>query len=335
MSDRAGTRARARVRREPAGRAEEAWACRRPEGTAPRRLRERRRLRGALAITAAAMVGEAVGGWLVGSLALLSDAGHMLTHAFALGVSLAAVVLAGRPTAAERTFGLHRVEILAALLNGVTLLGATVWIAWEAAARLRRPEAILAGPMLGVAAAGLVVNLVTAWLLHDVGKRDLNVRSAFLHLLGDTVSSIAVVAGALVIGRTGWLWVDPVLSLGIAALILVWSAGLVRDAVRVLLEAAPYGISIEYLRRSVRERFPAVDGLDDVHVWSVTSGMIAMTARVRTHLESLEECCRLAERLEEHLRVEFGIGHATLQFVREPPPGEAGAGSEFAAPRSG
>lgn len=320
---------------QPVGRAEEAWACRMPEQPAPRRLRERRRLRWALAITAATMAGEAAGGWLVGSLALLSDAGHMLTHAFALGVSLAAVVLAGRATTAERTFGLQRVEILAALLNGVTLLAATVWIAWEAVERLLHPEPILVGPMLGVAAVGLVVNLLTAWLLHDVGRRDLNVRSAFLHLLGDTVSSVAVVGGALVIGRTGWLWVDPALSLGIAALILVWSAALVRDAVRVLLEAAPYGISIENLRRSVRECFPAVEGLEDIHVWTVTSGMVAMTARVRTRLESLDECCRLAERLEEHLRVEFGIGHATLQFVRAPPPAGEGAGGEFAAPRAG
>lgn len=320
-----------------AGRAEEAWACRMPEGSAPRRSRERRRLLWALSITAVTMVGEAVGGWLAGSLALLSDAGHMLTHAFALAVSLAAVILAGRTATAERSFGLHRVEILAALLNGVTLLGATAWIAWEAVTRFLRPEPILVGPMLAVAALGLAVNLVTAWLLHDVGKRDLNVRSAFLHLLGDTVSSVAVVAGALVIGRTGWLWLDPALSLGIAALILAWSAGLLRDAVRILLEAAPYGISIENLRRSVRESFPDVEGLDDVHVWTVTSGMVAMTARVRTRLESLEECCRLADRLEEYLRTEFGIGHATLQFVRSPRTagGGEGAGGEFAAPPSG
>jgi len=317
-----------------AARAEGAWACRMPEGSAPRRLRERRRLWWALAITAVAMVGEAVAGWLVGSLALLSDAGHMLTHAFALGVSLAAVVLAGRAATAERTFGLQRVEILAALLNGVTLLAATVWIAWEAVARFRAPEPILGTPMLVVAVLGLAVNLVTAWLLHDVGKRDLNVRSAFLHLLGDTVSSVAVVIGALVIGRTGWLWIDPALSLGIALLILVWSAGLIRKAVRVLLEIAPSGMSIDNLRRSVRECFPAVEGLDDVHVWTVTSGMVAMTARVRTTLESLDECGRLAAQLEEHLRVEFGIGHVTLQFVRAARPPAGGNDGEFAAPEA-
>jgi cobalt-zinc-cadmium efflux system protein len=308
----------------------EAWACRVPEGSAPRRMRGRRRLWWALAITATTMVGEGVAGWLVGSLALLSDAGHMLTHAFALGVSLAAVVLAGRATTAERTFGLHRVEILAALLNGVTLLAATIWIAWEAVLRFRAPEPILTSPMLVVALVGLAVNLASAWLLHDIGKRDLNVRSAFLHMLGDTVSSVAVVIGALVIGRTGWLWIDPALSIGIAVLILIWSGGLIRAAVRVLLEAAPYGISVDNLRRSVRQCFPAVVALDDIHVWTVTSGMVAMTARVRTTLESLDECGRLAEQLEEHLRVEFGIGHATLQFVRARPP-EAGEDREFAA----
>jgi cobalt-zinc-cadmium efflux system protein len=259
----------------------------------------------------------------------------MLTHAFALGVSLAAVVLAGRAATAERTFGLHRVEILAALLNGVTLLAATVWIAWEALLRFRDPQPILGTPMLVVALAGLAVNLATAWLLHDVGKRDLNVRSAFLHLLGDTVSSVAVVIGALVIGRTGWLWIDPALSLGIAVLILLWSAGLIRDAVRVLLEAAPYGISLDNLRRSVRECFPAVVELEDLHVWTVTSGMVAMTARVRTTLRSLDDCSRLAEQLEQHLQVEFGIGHATLQFVPATPPPPSGEPGEFAAPPPG
>jgi cobalt-zinc-cadmium efflux system protein len=303
------------------------WACRSPEASREQRLRERRRLRWALAITAVTMVGEAVAGVLVGSLALLSDAGHMLTHAFALGVSLAAIILAMRVTSAERSFGLHRVEILAALLNGVTLLAATAWITWEAMARFRHPHAILETPMLVVAAVGLAVNLVTAWLLHDVGQRDLNVRSAFLHMHGDTVSSVAVVLGAIVIEQTDWLWIDPALSLGIGVLILIWSAGLIRDAVRVLLEAAPYGMSIHHLREDVGRCFPDVVALHDIHVWTVTSGMVAMTARVEVRLERLEECCALAERLEAFLRSDFGIGHATLQFFRS---------REFAEhPRSG
>jgi len=302
----------------------ELWACRAPGATREQRLRERRRLRWALVITAVTMVGEAVAGVLVGSLALVSDAGHMLTHAFALGVSLAAIVLAMRSTSAERTFGLHRVEILAALLNGVTLLAATAWITWQAVLRFQHPHAILETPMLIVALVGLAVNLATAWLLHDVGKRDLNVRSAFLHMLGDTVSSVAVVLGAIVIEQTDWLWIDPALSLGICVLILIWSAGLIRDAVRVLLEAAPYGMSIEHLRDDIARCFPDVVALHDVHVWTVTSGMVAMTARVEVRLERLDECRVLAERLETFLRSEFGIGHATLQFLRsrefaEPP----------------
>ncbi|MBI5500608.1 MAG: cation transporter [Deltaproteobacteria bacterium] len=284
--------------------------------SSPARRRERRRLGWAIAVTAAAMVGELIGGLWVGSLALVSDAGHMLTHAFALGVSLTAILLAARAATAERSFGFHRVEILAALLNGVVLLGATVWITWEAAERFRRPAPILETPMLVVAAVGLGVNLFTAWLLHDVGKHDLNVRSAFLHMLGDTVSSVAVVAGAIVIGGTGWLWIDPALSLGICVLILIWSAGLIRDAVRVLLEAAPYGMSIQNVRAGIGACFPEVVALHDVHVWTVTSGMVAMTARVEVRLESLDECCELAARLEPYLRSEFGIGHATLQFIR-------------------
>jgi cobalt-zinc-cadmium efflux system protein len=298
---------------------EAVWSCRTPAVAAAGKTRERRRLRWALVITAVAMVGEAVGGVLVGSLALVSDAGHMLTHAFALGISLAAIVLAARPPSGQRTYGLHRVEILAALLNGATLLGVTVWITWQAVLRFRHPQPILETPMLVVAGVGLVVNLVTAWLLHDVGKHDLNVRSAFLHMLGDTVSSVAVVAGALVIERTGWLWIDPALSLGICLLIVLWSASLIRDAVRVLLEAAPYGISLQNVRDAVGRCFPEVVALHDVHVWTVTSGMVAMTARVEVRLESLDECCALAERLETLLRADFGIGHATLQFFRVRP----------------
>jgi cobalt-zinc-cadmium efflux system protein len=279
-------------------------------------MKERRRLGMSLAITAVTMVAEASAGLVVGALALVSDAGHMLTHAFALGISLAAIVLAARPTSAERTFGLHRVEILAALLNGLTLLAATAWITWEAVKRFEHPTPILGTPMLVVAAVGLAVNLLTAWLLHDIGKRDLNVRSAFLHMLGDTVSSVAVVAGAVVIDATNWLWIDPALSLGICVLILIWSAGLMRDAVRVLLEAAPYGISIQFLREAVGKGFPEVVALHDIHVWTVTSGMVAMTARVEVNLESLDDCCALSERLESFLRQDFGIGHATLQFFR-------------------
>jgi cobalt-zinc-cadmium efflux system protein len=294
---------------------EEAWSCREPGRERPGRAKERTRLWWAMVITAVAMVG----GVLVGSLALVSDAGHMLTHAFALGISLVAIILAARPTKAERTFGLHRLEILAALLNGVTLLAVTVWITWSAVLRFRTPEPILETPMLIVAAVGLVVNLITAWLLHDVGKRDLNVRSAFLHMLGDTASSVAVVVGAIVIEQTDWLWIDPALSLGICVLILIWSAGLIRDAVRVLLEAAPYGMTIQNVRDGVARAFPEVVALHDVHVWTVTSGMVAMTARVEVRLDSLDECGLLAGRLERFLHVDYGIGHATLQFFRRPP----------------
>jgi cobalt-zinc-cadmium efflux system protein len=300
---------------------EEAWSCRGPGRERPGRAKERTRLWWAMVITAVTMVGEAIGGVLVGSLALVSDAGHMLTHAFALGISLAAIVLAARPTKAERTFGLHRLEILAALLNGFTLLAVTVWITWSAVLRFREPQPILETPMLVVAIVGLVVNLITAWLLHDVGKRDLNVRSAFLHMLGDTASSVAVVVGAIVIEQTDWLWIDPALSLGICVLILIWSAGLIRDAVRVLLEAAPYGMTIQNVRDGVAKAFPEVVALHDIHVWTVTSGMVAMTARVEVRLHSLDDCGCLAEKLEAFLRADYGIGHATLQFFRRPPSG--------------
>ncbi len=293
------------------------WPCR-PNGAREpdRRARERSRLRLAVGLTAATMLVEAAAGYLTGSLALISDAGHMLTHAFALGVALAAITLAGRPASPERSFGHHRVEILAALLNGAALLAVTGGIAWEAVRRFRAPVEILRTEMLLVAILGLAVNLATAFLLHDLERSSINIRAAFLHVLGDTVSSVAVVIGAILIGATGRLWIDPALSVGICVLIVIWSVGLIRDAVHVLLEAAPKGISIDKLRAAVLERFPGVVSVDDVHVWTVASGMVAMTAHVSVETDSLAECCALGDRIEQHLRSAYGISHVTLQFVR-------------------
>lgn len=279
------------------------------------RPEERRRLRIAVAITATTMVVEIVGGLWTGSLALISDAGHMFTHAFALGLSLIAIAVAARPTTPERSFGLYRVEVLAALFNAITLAAITFFIAREAWERLMSPQPILAGQMLVVAIFGLLVNVVTAFVLSGAGHDDLNFRSAFLHMVGDTMSSVAIVGGALVIRWTGWVWIDPVLSVLICVVILIWAWGLTRDSVRILLEEAPRDVKTAKVIAGVRGAFEEVADIDDVHVWTITSGMHAMTAYVELARElPLAEQSELAHRLRHFVADEFSIAHAVFQF---------------------
>jgi len=290
------------------------------------RVRERRRLALAAAVTGAMMVGEAFGGWWTNSLALMSDAGHMLTHFFALGISLLAIRLAALPTAPERSFGLFRVEMLAALLNGVTLLAITAWIVYAAVLRLIHPAPVAELTMLWIAALGLAVNLVSAALLFGVGEHDLNVRSAFLHMLGDTLSSVAIIVGGVAMYYTGQYAIDPLVSLIISVFIARWGWGLVRDSVRALLEAAPRGLSVAEVSRAIEEAAGAQ--VHDVHLWQITSGMHSLTAHVAVKCGTpLCDCQALAGRLEKLVRERFGIGHAVFQFE------ECGEGEEEALRR--
>ena len=277
---------------------------------------EKSRLRIAIVITGLTMVVEAVGGSISGSLALISDAGHMLTHAAALSVSLAAMYLAAMPTTRERSFGFYRVEVLAALFNAITLILITGFIAFEAYRRLVHPTPILAWEMLGIAVLGLVVNLVTALIMRGAGQDDLNFKSAFLHMLGDTISSVAIIIGALVIRFTGLLWIDPVLSVMICLVILAWAWSLLRESVRILLEAAPAELKVEEVRGTICGNFKIIRDLDDIHLWTITSRMYAMTAFVEIEKElSLSEQDDLGHALRHFVADKFGIGHAVFQFV--------------------
>ncbi len=276
---------------------------------------ERRRLFASMVLTGSMMVVELVGGILTNSLALVSDAGHMFTHCFALGVSFFAILIASRPAPRERSFGFYRMEILAAFTNGLVLAGVTVYIVYESVVRFLEPEPIAEMQMLIIAVAGLVVNLISALLLAGVGKDDLNVKSAFLHMLGDTLSSVAVVGGAIVIHFTGWLRVDPLLSGLIAVMIGIWSYRLIRDSANVLLESTPKHVDIPKLDEELRNEFPAVKGLHDVHVWEITSGMYAMTAHVTVGPEmTVEAAEEIRSRMESFADEHFRIGHATFQF---------------------
>ena len=278
----------------------------------------RQRLLISMALTGSMMIVEFAGGILTGSLALVSDAGHMFTHFFALGISYFAIRIASLPVAPEKSFGWFRAEILAAFVNGLFLGLATLVIAYEAVMRFFRPVEIAGGEMLALAVLGLAVNLVSAGLLWGAVRGDLNVRSAFFHMLGDTLSSVGVVVGAVAIMLTGQLWVDPLLSLVIALVIGIWSYGLLAQSVRILMESVPQGLDLGGLVRAIQEVDPAVLRVHDLHVWEITGDMRAMTAIVAVDPATpVGETSRIMARMRQVAKERFAIGHAIIQM--EPP----------------
>ncbi|MEW6421940.1 MAG: cation diffusion facilitator family transporter [Deinococcota bacterium] len=270
-----------------------------------------RQLRLALVLTGAFLVVEVVYGFLSGSLALLSDAGHMLTDVAALALSLLALRLGQRPADRNRTFGYRRTEILAAALNAGALFAIGIYILVEAYGRLREPVAVQTTPMLVVAVLGLLVNLLSARILAGGAEGSLNVRSAYLEVLGDLLGSVAVIVGALVIRLTGLTWVDPVLGAGIGLWVLPRAWSLLRSSVNVLLEGVPEGLDLDALRADLRA-LPGVQEVHDLHVWSVTSGEHHLTA----HLVSAETPADLLPQVHE-VAERYGIEHVTVQVEPE------------------
>ena len=271
------------------------------------------RLRWALVLTAVFFVAEVVGGVVSNSLALLADAGHMFTDVGALALSLFVAWFSRQRAAPEKTYGYLRFEILAALLNGAVLLLVSGIIVWEAFGRLQSPEPLQGGIMLFVALGGLLVNAASAAILHPVHGHSLNARGAYLHVLGDLLGSVGTVIAAIVVRWTGWLAADPIASIVVTLLVVRSAWRLVRESVEVLLEATPAHISLG----SVREGLQAITGIEsvhDLHVWTVTSGMVAMSAHavVREPAENqkvLEAAVAAMQRL--------GIAHVTLQVERD------------------
>ena len=273
-----------------------------------------RRLTWALTITVIFLVAEVVGGIASNSLALLADAGHMLTDAGALALSLFVSWFARQPSNSRKTYGYLRLEILAALVNGASLLVMSGWIAWEAASRLQHPEPTRGGLMMVVAAAGLVANLVAAWLLKPQEGDSLNVRGAYLHVLGDLLGSVGTVAAAAIIQTTGWLAADPIVSIFTTLLIVRGAWSLVRESLDVLMEAAPAHISCDDVRSALCG-IPGIIEVHDLHVWTLSSGVVAMSAHAvvpdaERHQSVLEAAHTAAGR--------FGIAHVTVQLERDP-----------------
>src|SRR5690606_35976781 len=269
----------------------------------------------ALAITAVFFVAEVVGGFLSNSLALLADAGHMLTDVAALSLSLFVAWFSRQPGTPEKSYGYLRWEILAAFLNGSVLLVVSSWIIWESFGRLRSPEPIEGTLMLVVAVGGLIVNLAAARILHPSSQGSLNVRGAYLHVLGDLLGSVGTVGAALLVQYTGFLDADPLASLVVSALILRSAWSLVRESVDVLLESTPSHISPGAVRQQL-EAIPGVESVHDLHIWTVTSGVIAMSVHVV--VRDAEQHQHVLEHSHEAMRL-FGIGHVTVQVERMMP----------------
>ena len=271
----------------------------------------RRRLALVLALTLVFLVVEVVAGLLTGSLALLADAGHMLTDVAGLVLALAAMKFAERPPSPRRTYGYHRVEILAALTNGLVLLGVAGYILLEAWQRFSHPTSVAGPPVLAVAAVGLVVNVAGRILLHSGSQSSLNVRGAYNEVLADAASSVGVIVGAAVITATGWQWVDPLVAVVIALFILPRTCSLLREAVQVLLEGTPPEVDIGALRAAM-ESEDGVKKIHDLHVWTLTSGVHALSAHAI--LEEGAAHGDVLAALRHRVTHDFPISHVTVQI---------------------
>ena len=275
------------------------------------RLRgDRRRLAGALALIAGFTAFEVVAGLVANSLAVLADAGHMVTDAASLSLALVAAWLAASPATPQRSFGLRRAEILAALANGVALVLISIWIVVAAVRRLGDPPETLGGWMLAVGALGLVVNVAAAAVTAGGRHGSLNVRAAYRHVLADLLGSVGVVVAAMIVLTTGWRYADPLVALAIAVLIVGSAWSVVRDSVRVLLEATPRGIDADAVGRALAGH-AGVHEVHDLHIWTITSGFPALSAHVL--VDPGADCHAVRRELEGVLAERFSLTHTTLQ----------------------
>jgi len=270
----------------------------------------------AFLLTAAILVVEAAAGWAAHSLALLADAGHILTDVFALGMAWFAVYQARRPADRVRTYGYHRVGILTAIVNAATLIAVVAAIAFEAVRRLQHPVPVRGEVVVAAALVAIAINAFIALILRGGG--DLNVRAALLHVVGDLAASIGVVAAGTIILLTGWLYADPLISLGVGALVAFGAVGVVRAAVNVLLEGTPSGIDLEAVRSEIMSAGD-VESVHDLHVWSLSSMETALSCHVVVEDGTLAAAEGTVRGLEGRLCQRFGIGHTTIQLERSRP----------------
>lgn len=272
------------------------------------------RLALAFALTATFMLVEFVGGWIANSLALIADGGHMLTDAAALALALAAVHISDRPADARRTFGYHRMQVLAAFVNGLGLVLIAAWIAIEAAVRLMAPEPVEAGPMMAIALGGLLVNGVVFLILHGGQHDNLNVRGALAHVMGDLLGSVAAIAAAAIILLTGWMAADPLLSVVVAALILRTGWRLTRETAHILLEGAPDSLDPDLIESQLRGAVPGLISVHHVHSWLLTPERRMVT--LHAVLDVSADGDRTTARIIDVLRHSMNVVHTTVQIER-------------------
>ncbi|MCU7368553.1 CDF family zinc transporter ZitB [Pantoea stewartii] len=276
----------------------------------------RTRLMAAFAVTALFMVAEVIGGWLSGSLALLADAGHMLTDTAALLMALLAVQFAKRKPNERHTFGLLRLTTLAAFVNALALIGITILIVWEAVERFTHPQPVTGGLMLGIAIAGLLANILSFWLLHHGSEeKNLNVRAAALHVMGDLLGSVGAIVAAVIILFTNWTPIDPILSIVVSMLVLRSAWSLLRESLHELLEGAPASLDVKKLRRDLKRNIPEVRDVHHVHVWQVGEQPI-----LTLHVQVIppRDHDGLLRRIHTYLHDHYQIEHATVQMEFQP-----------------
>ena len=269
-----------------------------------------------IGLTLAIFAAELIGGLWTGSLALLSDAAHVVLDAVALAISFIALRLSSRPADDRHSFGFHRLEVIAALANGLTLVLVSIGIWSEAVKRFQEPQPVRGPEMLVIATIGLIANLIVARILHghdhdegsEFARKDLNTRSAFLHVVGDAVSSLGVILAAGLIWLTGWQWVDPVMSILIGGMIAFSAYRVLRGSLHILVEGVPEGLSIAEITKTVGQ-IPGVENIHDLHVWNICSGHVALSA----HLTTCADAEQIRRQVSQHLLETYAIEHTTLQ----------------------
>jgi len=275
-----------------------------------------KRVQFALVLTATFMLVEVVGGVISGSLALLADAGHMLTDTMALALTAFAFRVSVRPADKKRSFGYQRFQIIAAFVNGLSLLLIVGWILFEAVRRFIDPPDVLGQTMLVVAAAGLVVNIVAFLILHGGDQENLNMRGAAIHVIGDLLGSVAAIAAAIVIMSTGWMPIDPILSVVVAMLILRSAWKLVKRSAHILLEGAPEWLDVDEMQARIISTVPGVCGIHHVHVWCQTPQNLMLTMHVVLE-ESVDDVTAVVRSVKQSLKADFGINHSTIEVEKD------------------
>ncbi|HEA70725.1 hypothetical protein LCGC14_0590430 [marine sediment metagenome] len=279
---------------------------------------EKRKLLLSLSITTVVMVLEIFGGLVTNSIALITDAGHMFTHAFAISISLLAIFIARKPSCHHKTFGLYRAEVLSAFINGLFLIPIVGFIVFEAIIRLLNPLEINGVYMLVIAIIGLIVNISSILILHGSQNDNLNVRSVFYHMIADAASSVGIVIVSITIMYSGWTFLDPLVSFGISLVILYWSYGILKDSTRILLEMTPKGMNIDMINEDLKANFPEIIDVGDTHLWTIIPKMLVYSTHIKINSEKTKSNHEeLVNKINEFLSSNYKIIESTIQIIHK------------------